>query len=284
MRRHSGSPAEPAVRRASRYSGARIRGRILALVMAVCSLASCQSPSLDDSTASENAGPLVTSIPTPRAVLLIGNSFTYYNGGIDLHLAMLAASASPPVPLEVESQTTPSQTLRGHFEDRETARVLVRRNWDVVVLQGASYEPVDSGARGEFFEFARILDSEIDKIGAQTAFFMTWAWQFRPGMASRLRDAYVKQGNESHALVVPVGLAWERVQEERPDIQLFSDLKHSSLEGTYLAACVFYSALLGRSPEGLSYQAGIDDSVARDLQRIAWDTTEAFYGRGVPGN
>jgi hypothetical protein len=62
--------------------------------------------------------PAVVRIEPPRRVLFIGNSFTYYNKGIDHHLRQLAGSASPPVELDVNSQTASSQNLRGHYLNR----------------------------------------------------------------------------------------------------------------------------------------------------------------------
>lgn len=255
--------------------GRRLPGCLLVFVVLLTPFA-CRQQSSDVNTESFLV-PTVTSIETPREILFIGNSYTYYNGGINSHLQRLAASASPPNSLVVESQTTPNQTLKGHYNDNVTQRALARRLWDVVILQGASYEPVDHSARPEFFEFAQRLDEEIKEIGAQTVFFMTWGWQFSPGMIVDLRNAYLKQGNKIGALVVPVGIAWEQVRQERPGLSLHSDPRHSNLKGTYLAACVFYAALLGQSPVGLSYTAGIENGEARYLQQVAWETTRSFY-------
>lgn len=256
--------------------GSQLRGCLLVFVVLLIPFA-CRQQSSDVNTIDSSLAPTVTSIETPREILFIGNSYTYYNGGIDSHLQRLAESASPPIKLVVESQTTPNQTLKGHYNDNRTQRALARRSWDVAILQGASYEPVDHSTRPEFFEFAQRLDEEIKDIGAQTVFFMTWGWQFSPGMIVDLRNAYLKQGNKIGALVVPVGIAWEQVLQERPGISLHSDRRHSNLKGTYLAACVFYAALLGQSPVGLSYTAGIENGEARYLQQVAWETTQSFY-------
>ncbi len=57
------------------------------------------------------------------------------------------------------------------------------------------------------------------------------------------------------------------------------DPKHPSIRGTYLAACIFYAALWGTSPVGLSYMAGLPPDEATFLQQVAWDTVQAFYGK-----
>ena len=240
-------------------------------------LFACRPQPLNDSILELSPSPSVTNIEIPQKILFIGNSFTYYNGGVDKHLERLAASANPPIRLLIGSQTTPSQTLKGHYHDHSTKRALALQRWDVVILQGASYEPVDQSAQKEFFEFARRLNEDIEEIGARTVFFMTWAWRYQPDMIGHLEYAYVKQGNEIGALVVPVGLAWAQVLKDHPEMLLYSDSRHSNLEGTYLAACVFYAALLGRSPVGLSYTAGIEVGEAIFLQQTAWETTQLFY-------
>ena len=54
------------------------------------------------------------------------------------------------------------------------------------------------------------------------------------------------------------------------------DKKHPTRQGTYLAACVFYATMYGRSPEGLPGSiAKLTDDEARPLQAIAWKTVQA---------
>lgn len=249
----------------------------LFIFVALLMLTACRPSSTDAGASDALLAPSVTSIVAPKKILFIGNSFTYYNGGVDRHLKKLAASSSPPIKLVIESQTAPSQTLKGHYYENATRRALSRQKWDVVVLQGASYEPADPSTQQEFFDFARRLNSDIKETGAQTVFFMTWAWENRPEMSVSLRNAYVKQGNEIDALVVPVGLAWEKVREKRFWLSLYSDSRHSNLKGTYLAACVFYAALIGQSPVKLPYTAGIENGDAFFLQQVAFETTQVFY-------
>ena len=80
-------------------------------------------------------------------------------------------------------------------------------------------------------------------------------------------------------------LAFERSKSENPTIGLYCvDGKHPSLEGTYLAACVFYAALYGKSPEGNGYVAGLNANTAGKLQKTAWDSVTAFYGKAPDGS
>jgi hypothetical protein len=97
-----------------------------------------------------------------------------------------------------------------------------------------------------------------------------------------LDDAYTSIGKKLDAQVVPVGRAFERAIQLRPELKLrIADRKHPTLAGTYLAACTFYAALHQQNPEGLSYAAGLDPDDAAFLQRVAWDTAEEYSERNT---
>ncbi len=81
----------------------------------------------------------------------------------------------------------------------------------------------------------------------------------KPEMTSQLDAAYSEIARELGAQVIPVGLAFATVTDERPDIILrIADARHPTLAGTYLATCTFFAALFNQSPEGLEYSAGLD--------------------------
>jgi hypothetical protein len=246
------------------------------LVILLFTLPPCTIASMNESTI-ESVAPSVVKIGPPRKVLFIGNSFTYYNDGIDLHFKRLAASAKPPIVLDVASHTTPGANLSGHYNNLTILDAIRQEDWDVVILQGYSDEPIDRWKQKSFVKYARLLSEEIRRTEAQTVFFMTWAYQNVPNMTQRLRNAYVNIGNELEALVVPIGLAWKSALQERPTLKLYSDSKHPTLRSTYLSACVFYASLLGKSPVGLSYTAGLAKEDAMFFQRVAWETVQAFF-------
>ena len=70
--------------------------------------------------------------------------------------------------------------------------------------------------------------------------------------------------------VAPAGLAFANALSERPHLALYSQDGHPTVDGTYLAACVVYGTVFGRSPVGIAYaDAGISHDVRDFLQRIA---------------
>ena len=78
--------------------------------------------------------------------------------------------------------------------------------------------------------------------------------------------------------MIPAGLAFARSLRQRPELVLHaSDKRHPSLAGTYLAAATVYASLFKKSPEGLSYTAGLDGDTARFLQTVAWQTVQDYF-------
>ena len=232
--------------------------------------------------------PKVTAIDPPHKVLFVGNSFTYYGDGVGGKFARLARATDQANRKKYKwrSMTISAARLADHvwglqaINRKPSPTDRLARKWDAVVLQGHSTEPIREKLKGDFQAAAKELDGIIRKNGARTVLFMTWGYDGKKGMTQKLRDAYTAMANRLDALVVPVGLAFELAQKENPRAGLFaSDNKHPSPKGSYLAACVFYAAFYGKSPEGISYTAGLDPETARFLQAAAWKTVRAFYGK-----
>ena len=217
--------------------------------------------------------------PPPLAVLFLGNSYTYCN---DLP-GMLAALAETAGTRKIETaQHTPgAYRFEQHFLDGKAVQMIAKRKWDAVVLQEQSLLPVLNPQL--MHEYARKLHAEIAKQGARTVFFLTWARQNKPQMQQALNDAYFAIAKELKAEVAPVGVAWQRALAAEPKLDLYAkDGSHPSVQGTYLAACVFYATLLNKSPVGLPAEvrkdgkvvANLDPELARRLQAIAWETVK----------
>ena len=226
------------------------------------------------------AKPQVTRIDPPKNILFIGNSFSYYNNSLHGHLRLFWRTADPAAE---KSMVFKSYTVSGGYL-REHAATLPEalrfRMWDVVILQGQSSEPMEGNKNNASFkEHARAYDKLIREASARTALYMTWAYRDKPEMTAALAGGYEGMGNELGALVVPVGLAFERALGQRPGLVLhIEDKQHPTLAGTYLAAATFYAALWGKTPVGHPYTAGLEPELAKFLQGVAWETVRAYYG------
>jgi hypothetical protein len=225
---------------------------------------------------------------TAKKVLWIGNSYTYANDLPNL-FRLLALSGNDTI--IIDSSAPGGYTFANHTTNATTLLKLAQNNNDFVVLQAQSQEPSfpPSQVNTETFPYAAILDSlaHVGSPCSQTVFYMTWGRKFGDaqncpnypplctfqGMNDRLRTSYKQMADDNEALVSPAGVAWRTSWESDPTINLWtSDNSHPSLAGSYLTACVFYSTILRKSPVGLSYHAGLADTIATFLQQVAHQT------------
>ncbi len=214
---------------------------------------------------------------TPAKVLFVGNSFTYYNNGLQSHFRKLAWSSGLLTP---DNSRARIMTISGgHLPEHAGGfkKVMSGDDWDVVVMQGHSLGPISDDTAAAFRKAARKFSRIAKKQGTRPVFFMTWAYAGKPEMTVQLDKAYTAIGEELDAQVVPVGLAFAKVVADRSDIALTTDdTRHPTLAGTYLAACTFFAALYQQSPEGLGYVAGLDAETALYLQKVAWMTVQDY--------
>ncbi|MEM1174680.1 MAG: hypothetical protein AAGI27_07685 [Pseudomonadota bacterium] len=217
--------------------------------------------------------PLATaSASGPDRILFIGNSYTYYNNSLHNHYRQMVREAYPDKPVHVRSNTLSGGKLS---EQHGLKYHLEADDWDVVILQGHSLGPIQDfdGFRGAAIRHARAIRDD----GAEPMMFMTWARTGKPEMTAVLQSAYERVAADIGAEVSPVGLAFETVTRQRPDIDLrIADRSHPSLAGTYLAASVFFVRLHGGSIADLDYSAGLPVEVAAYLRRTAEQTVRDY--------
>jgi hypothetical protein len=222
---------------------------------------------------------LFSSGPCTR-ILFIGNSFTYVND-LPTMFANLAGSGGYPVETGMSAQG--GWTLANHVNSPDTANALNSSKWNYVVLQEQSEIPsVPLSRTQEMYPAARILVRAIRNAGAKPIFFETWAhsdglpangMQIFESMQYQIDSGYLGIGQELNVPVAPVGFAWLMVRRRDPQLNLWQDDgSHPDEQGTYLAACVFYSVIFQKSPEGLTFTAQLPQEAAQVLQKVAAQT------------
>ena len=244
--------------------------------------------------------PRVTSLGPdyPKTEIFIGNSFFYYNNSMHSHVLAMQRAADPEHKQDyratsvtiggsgfdwhdVESYFRPNAIGRYSFDDNNN--VVFNKPgklFDVAIMMDCSQCPIHPELKSVFTEYAE-KDADIVRAhGARPVFFMSWAYADKPEMTEQLAEAYTIAGNENNALVIPAGLAFARAISKQPELNLYAvDKRHPSAAGTYLASCVVFAALTGRSPVGNSYLANIDAPTAAFLQNVAWETVQEYYGK-----
>lgn len=211
-----------------------------------------------------------------RRVLFVGNSHTYYNGGVNTHVHNLLQAVHPEWETDIQAQTYGGYSLQDHFNTPATISAIENGNWDLVILQDNSEWPLLHPDL--FYQYSIALDNIIRQSGALTGFYMTWAWRYRPEMYLPTRNAYTYIGAYLDALVAPCGIAFHNSIEADSTIVLHdADTSHASLNGTYLVACTFLAGIWNINPIGNPYiPTGIDHTTALHLQTIAWNTVQAY--------
>ncbi|HPI25467.1 MAG TPA: hypothetical protein PLO57_03305 [Candidatus Cloacimonadota bacterium] len=213
-----------------------------------------------------------------RRVLLVGNSHTYYNGGVDNHLELLLAAAAPEWSTHISSVTIGGATLQEHLENANTIYTIETGDWDLVILQEQSSLPMSDPDL--FYSAATALDNIIRSSGALTGLYMTWERRNYPEMYIPIRDAYNYLGAILDALVIPAGEGFHHALSLYPSLSLYdSDNSHASLQGTYLVACIMLAKIWNINPLGNPYHPeGIDAVTTYLIQELAWNTVQGFTG------
>jgi hypothetical protein len=216
-----------------------------------------------------------------RRVLFVGNSHTYYNGGVNVHLQSLLNAVHPEWGAVIQAQTVGGATLENHFNDPNTINAISTGDWDLVILQEQSSRPMNFPDL--FYQYCTALDSVIASSGALTGFYMTWAWRNNPEMYVPIRDAYNYIGAYLDGLVAPAGVAWYNNNQSPDSLDLYAvDNYHPNLNGTYLVSCIFLATIWNINPVGNSYiPTGIDPTSAAYLQNLAWTTVQGYYNGKV---
>lgn len=214
--------------------------------------------------------------PACLRVLFVGNSYTSVN---DLPNTFARLARSGGLHVEVAMVAPGGAFLADHAANPDVASTIRSRRWTAVVLQEQSELPAAFGAlEARILPAATTVDADIRAAGARTFLLETWAhrdgWPDgrldQASMQAAIDATYHALGARLGATVIPAGEAWARADVEAPVIELWqADGSHPTASGTYLAACVAYAALTGRSPVGLADSGGLSAPDAALLQRIA---------------
>jgi hypothetical protein len=222
--------------------------------------------------------PLPRAVKVPERLLFVGNSFTYYNGGLENHVKQLAESAKPPRRITSERATQGGATLKILHGLNWVHDKMRTGGYDLVILQEDIPELTEHSV-APFFEQARLFDQEIRGLGSKTVLFMAWPYQRLKWVTLKeIAQAHRAIGQELGVPVAPVGVAFQRAMKERPELAMLGrDKEHESIHGTYLAANVIYATIFRQRPKGLPYRpAGVSAEEAGFLQDVAWATVQEW--------
>ena len=180
-------------------------------------------------------------------ILMLGNSFTFYNDMPEMiaHLTGAEVTEHTRGGARLAEQLNPDTGLGA-----KTQAALRDEKWDYVVLQEMSNGPIT--ANGRYMDSVSRLCAQIRENGAVPVIFGTWAYErgsqkmrsmnmTYEEMASGMSAACRRAAEESGAIFADVGRAfYEKADEEC----LYSgDGMHPSEAGSMLAAQVLAGAI-----------------------------------------
>lgn len=185
---------------------------------------------------------------------------------------------------DVHMHAAPAASLQSHWNDRRARSNMEGTAWDFVILQDQSATPVRAPERT--MEFGEKWCSLVRAAKGTPILMLTWGKRGASGTPDpqeqkALLETYLKLARREKAALAPVGIAWENCLKRHPGIQLYQpDGRHPTEEGSYLAACVIYFTLFGKSPLGLpgslslkgTRLSNLPADRARILQTVARDT------------
>jgi hypothetical protein len=227
-------------------------------------------------------------------VFFVGNSFF---GWQDRKLAewvvAIGRAVKPQVQLETGADILFGNTPLRDFLDHPAVRAaLASRRYQVFVLAGEEYEPVDHKAA--FHQAVRDWNRAIASAGGRTVLFMTWDFRWRP-FIGELAASYDEIGRELGVPVIPAGLVYRdcnraplaghrafflTASAEHPEGDL-----HENEMGTAVNAYATFAILTGINPHGTNFRVfgnTNDDPAMKYFSDRAWAEVEPRLVRARP--
>jgi hypothetical protein len=214
-----------------------------------------------------------------RRILLVGNSFTYFHNCDSM---LLQISRSQGLDLRLGEYLKGGQTFGQHLNLPKTSEAIAAGSYRFAFIQDMSTNAAlyDRDHRKDVLANTvelkrRILQASPD---CQVILERTWSYEGSDaggfGTGAKL-DEHLGRGaaaiaRKADVWLSPIGLGFNTVRAERPDINLFEpDAKHQSAEGSYLKCCINYLVLTGKPFHGEVATCGVAPEIAAYLRKVA---------------
>ena len=227
---------------------------------------------------------------TPKMILFIGNSMTFFNGGVDYHLEKFVSSAGFNV--KCKSIVKGGATLEQHWKNTLVHDEIKKGIYDIIIFQ-ENGTVLMRGADENFRIYITKFDSLAKSVSSRSLLFMQslpksrikkWFLpRFIEDSINRFFEDLIYQDREelfndiSNALnidYVNIAKSYNNSYRINPKVTLLLIDNHPNEFGTYLDVCMFYSFLWKKSPIGVDYIISdkITEKLKLHLQEIAWNS------------
>jgi hypothetical protein len=181
-------------------------------------------------------------------LLLVGNSLVYYN-----NLAQMIGLITDSIDTKIiaRKSTVGSATFSEHWNSKRglrTRQIITAGKFNAIALQDhsmAAWESVDS-----MFYYGKKLAALVQERGARLYYYNTFANDTTPEKQRIIDSAYQMLAKQTNGINVPVGPCFALAKQLNPTIQLhYTDHRHPSELGSFLAALAFIKTLTGTLPK-----------------------------------
>ena len=214
-----------------------------------------------------------------RRVLLVGNSFTYFH---DCDSMLLQISRSQGLNLRLGEYLKGGQTFGQHLNLPKTSEAIAAGSYRFAFIQDYSNSAAlySRDKRKDVLENTKELKRRILQASPDCQVILERTWSYEGadaggfGTAANL-DKYLEKGaveiaRKADVWMSPIGIGFNTVRAERPDINLFEpDAKHQSAAGSYLKCCINYLVITGKPFTGSVATCGLEPETAAYLQKVA---------------
>ena len=225
-------------------------------------------------------------------VLFLGNSYTYYHTYPVIFKEMAWREGHYA---DCDIFISGGYTMKAHLENEFSARKVRKGGYDCVMLQDQSVLPLLNGTAYDAgsSRYVGLMVENVKKYSpnAKVSLEITWGRRFGnnnlgqyekyaelhpeffasyDAMQNRLIEKIAETAAEHSTLITPVGVAWQIVMHERPDILLYhKDNHHQSYAGSYLSAAVAYLTIYGEKFGENAANCKLDAATATYLRSVA---------------
>ncbi|MAW78137.1 MAG: hypothetical protein CMJ95_12235 [Planctomycetes bacterium] len=204
----------------------------------------------------------------PQRILFVGNSFTFWRGGLSTHMKQLSDAMAPPLGYETSSVVRGGASLEVMWNKTDAVKKIADGNWDVVVLQ----EDLPETNVESFRKYSRKFVQAVRDAGARPILFMAWEYDRLNWISlEEIIAAHQEMAKELKVEVAPVSWAWNKSRAVKPDLNMYSgDREHPSVAGMYLSLMVIEATISGADPRSRNPE----NLPIRGLQRLNQKATQ----------
>lgn len=172
-------------------------------------------------------------------LLFIGNSHTH-SQDLPKRVVKMVEFVNPGK--KVAARTIAVGFLDDASEDSKTQEILKSSAWNAVILQA---QKISSSGRVNYsIEGGIKLSKQAKALELPVYFFAEWGLKGTADSTERTNKIYAEMADASGATLIPVGLAWEKVLQQSPDLNLHDfDGNHQSSLGADLTALILAAAI-----------------------------------------